>query len=289
MAIRFTSTLIAKRRRMRPLEAFRCFQRLVRDREDTEQVFHIIRALYGRSLQKGLLAFATTPDGAARLRERVSLPAVLDQRDWLRALPSDSVGHAYLQFMETEGLTAAGLVAESEKFGARYPDWDDDLKWYGNRLRDTHDLYHVLTGYGRNPLGEAVLLAFTNSMDPNPGLMFISFMGCREIASIMPRSAPVMAAMMEGRRLGKRAEPIAAQDIVSLMGEPLADARRRLGIGKPETYLRAYRDLQRTRGVSDPVPILLIRHAEPAAAGALPRTPASQDWDIARQPISLSI
>ena len=38
-----------------------------------------------------------------------------------------------------------------------------DERWMGERLRDIHDLFHVITGYGRDALGELCLLAFTNA------------------------------------------------------------------------------------------------------------------------------
>ena len=40
-------------RRMRPLTALRAFQKLIRDKEDTAQVFEIMRALTGRSDARG--------------------------------------------------------------------------------------------------------------------------------------------------------------------------------------------------------------------------------------------
>src|SRR3546814_8993300 len=62
--------------------------------------------------------------------------------------------------MEREGLTAQGLVDESLKFRRGKPSHDDMLELYGNRLRDTHDLFHIPTGYGRDALGEQCVLAF---------------------------------------------------------------------------------------------------------------------------------
>ena len=65
----------------------------------------------------------------------------------------------YIAFMKREGLSAAGLVAESHKWAPPENLPRDLTQWYFDRLRDTHDLFHVLTGYGRDALGEASLLA----------------------------------------------------------------------------------------------------------------------------------
>ncbi len=230
--------------RRRPLKAWRHMQRLIADKEDTEQVFHIIEALNGRSLERNFKAFVDTPEGRRHLRDRVYLPPLLDDRDWIRALPDGTVGRAYLAFMEREGLTAQGLVEESERFRSASRAYDDDFLWYVNRLRDTHDLFHVLSGYNRDALGEASLLAFTYSQNPGAGVIFIAFMGCRTIARHAPKEARIMDCFHEGRRNGAAASKIVREDIIALMHEPLEAARKRLCIRKPEAYYRALRILE---------------------------------------------
>ncbi|MEZ5998869.1 MAG: Coq4 family protein [Hyphomonas sp.] len=216
-------------------------QKLLADKEDTEQVFHIIEALNGRSLLNNLEAFAATGAGRAQLARKAYLPPLLDDHSWIRDLPEGTVGRAYVDFMEREGLTAQGLVDESEKFRSAAKDYDDDLLWFGNRLRDTHDLYHVLSGYGRDALGEACLLAFSYSQNPGRGVIFIAFMAARQISKSLPKEARVMDCLWEGRRNGRAASQIIQEDILQLLREPLEDARRRLGIRTPEGYLRALR------------------------------------------------
>src|SRR3546814_8645278 len=76
--------------------------------------------------------------------------------------------------MEREGLTAQGLVDESLKFRHGKPRHDDKMELYGDRLRDTHDLFHILTGYGRDALGEQCVLAFSYSQTPSWGTLFIA-------------------------------------------------------------------------------------------------------------------
>src|SRR3546814_13155116 len=94
-----------------------------------------------------------TSDFGRKLMEREPyLPDLLDDHRWIDELPEGTVGHAYVTFMRREGLSAAGLVAESDKMGRQQ--FDDQLQWYSNRLRDTHDLFPILTGYGRAALGE---------------------------------------------------------------------------------------------------------------------------------------
>lgn len=225
--------------RVRPLKAWRHMQKLIRDKEDTEQVFHIIEALNGRSFERNFDDFINSPDGRLRLKQRGCLASRLDDHSWIRVLPEGSVGRAYLEFMKREGLTARGLVEESEKHRAGLRHFDDDYLWFANRLRDTHDLFHVLTGYNRDALGEASLLAFTSSQQPGNGILFIAFMGCRTIARRAPKRAQIMACFREGRRNGRLAQKIVRQDIEALMHEPLEAVRERLGIRPPVAYHHA--------------------------------------------------
>ena len=56
-------------------------QRLIADKEDTEQVFHIIEALNGRSFEKNFYEFVESPEGQALLEKREYLPPLLVDED----------------------------------------------------------------------------------------------------------------------------------------------------------------------------------------------------------------
>ncbi len=226
--------------KFRPLKAWTHMQRLIANKEDTEQVFHIIESLNGSSTLKDFERFMATEQGQAQLRKRTFLPPILDDHAPLHQMPDGSVGRTYAEFMEREGLSAAGLVAESEKRPAPWRDIKDDLLWYGNRLRDTHDMMHILTGYGRDALGEAALLGFTHSQHGGLGVSFIAFMGGRQIAKAAPRDARIREVIREGRRNGKLASRIIEQDIEALLPRQLDEVRRELNIHEPAAYHRAH-------------------------------------------------
>ena len=148
------------------------------------------------------------------------------------------------------GFTAAGLVAESYKFLPLEKRHEDLTEWYFNRLRDTHDLFHILTGYGRDALGEASLLGFSYEQNHNPGILFIAYAGARQIKKETGTSAPIFAAINEGRRLGKAAKKLAHMDVEKVMREDLAAARERLLVGKPETYFRCL-EIMKSEGLNE--------------------------------------
>ncbi|MGL5837768.1 MAG: Coq4 family protein [Sphingorhabdus sp.] len=224
----------------RPLKALHHFRKLIADKEDTEQVFHIIEALRDRRFNRSAERFFASPAGRRVLAADEYLPRLLDDHDRLCKLPANSVGQAYVRFMKKEGLTAQGLVDEFDRFRAGRPHYDDLIERYSNRLRDTHDLFHVLTGYGRDALGEQCVLAFSYSLNPSWGLLFIAWAGAREVKKQVQSDVPIYAAVREAQRIGRAAINIAQEDIEALLAEPLVEARKRLNIIEPATYRRAH-------------------------------------------------
>lgn len=227
-----------------PIKAWRHFRKLVADKEDTEQVFHIIESLKGRRSTQRAIDFVRSQKGRALMQRGNDLPAMLDNHPrWADCGPNTLAQH-YIRFMKREGLSAAGLVAESNKFKPPEDRPQDQLEWYFERLRDTHDLFHVLTGYGRDALGEACLLGFSYEQNPSPGVLFIAYAGTRELRKQTRSKAPLMEALREGRRLGRNAAQLAHQEVESLMYEDIDEARARLGLERPEVYYRCLEILE---------------------------------------------
>jgi len=232
-------------RRIRPLKAYKHFRNLIKDKEDTTQVFNIIEALDGSSLEKDYKKFMTSSEGQERFAAHKDLVPLLDNHTALRQLPMGSVGQHYCDFMENQGLSAQGLVDEYDRWGKTLEDiYPADIAWYGNRRRDTHDLMHILTGYSRDALGEACVLSFTHSQRGGLGIYFIAHMVPFEIRKEAPKGSPVWKAVREAKKNGKLAENIIKQDIMALMAENLEDARKRLNIKPASQYNRVHKMMQ---------------------------------------------
>jgi ubiquinone biosynthesis protein COQ4 len=211
--------------------AWRALRNLIADAERTDQVFEIVRALSGNSFERAYQRFAATPDGQRLLAERPSLLATLTDRAALTALPEGSLGRTYAEFMAEAQLDAAGLVeAEQmaeENFAKDVP-FDADREFFGDRLRDMHDLWHVLTGYGRDEAGEAANLAFTLGQMWNPGIASIVLAG----AVIGPKDATLgwQRYLFKAWRRGRRGARLTSVPYEELLALPLSEVRRRLGI-----------------------------------------------------------
>ncbi|MFN3864395.1 MAG: Coq4 family protein [Erythrobacter sp.] len=249
----------------RPLRAIRNFRMLMKDKEDTAAVFRIFESLPSKNFIPRVAQLALSERGTYLRQSEPCLPEILDDHASLRRTPKGSLAHAYCDFMEAEGLTAAGLVAESERTGrARFPDL---VEWYINRSRDTHDLFHVLTGYGRDALGEAAVLLFTHGQSPSQGHLLIGYAGAANIKKMAKGTkAPVFAAVREAHRIGKGAPPLIAQPIRQLLERPLEDVRAELRIAKPQKYRECHR-IWRAEGI-DPYNLLARSKPAPEVAAA---------------------
>lgn len=252
--------------RYRPLRAVHNFQKLMKDKEDTALVFKIFESLPSRDFLPRVKALALSERGEALRSTEPNLPEILDDHAALRQTPKGSVAHAYCDFMEAEGLSAAGLVAEYDRVGRpRYPDL---VEWFINRNRDTHDLFHVLTGYGRDALGEQCVLLFTHGQSPSQGHLLIGYAGAANIAKMARGSkAPVFGAVREAHRTGKGAPQLMAQPIRELLARPLEEVRRELRIPEPVAYRECHR-IWAAEGI-DPYDLLAsTKPAEPELLAA---------------------
>lgn len=245
--------------------AIKNFRLLMKDKEDTSLVFKIYESLPSKDFLPRVEGLTLSERGEMLRRTEPCLPEILDDHAALRRTPKGSLAHAYCDFMETEGLTAAGLVAEFDKLGR--PKFDDLTQWFMERSRDTHDLFHVLTGYGRDALGEQCVLLFTHGQSPAQGHLLIGYAGAANIKKMVWGSkAPVMGAVNQARRTGKGAPRLIEQPIRELLAQPVDEVRRALNIPEPTKYRDCHR-IWREEGI-DPYDLLASekRDAEPATA-----------------------
>ena len=197
-------------------------------------------------------SYRTPAADAARaaLRADPRIAPLVAERYWgawpspaeLRALPADSLGRAYaLWFAAAGGQPLPDPLQE--------PGRDGDDRWLHQRVRHTHDLWHVVCGCPPSPAGEAALSAINVMQLRWPGsamLIGADLMHrCLEgpasdhLQPEAPRDAQLESVPAEpdvglavayGLELGAVCAPLLAQRWEEGWGEPLAAWRERLGI-----------------------------------------------------------
>tara|TARA_B100001179_G_scaffold227966_1_gene211304 strand:- start:1676 stop:2605 length:930 start_codon:yes stop_codon:yes gene_type:complete len=241
-------------------KALRHFRILVKDKDRTDELFGVLDALPWRSVGEEAGAFVASDLGRRLYQSEPYLPDILDDHDFLRQMPKGSFADTYCNFMESEGLTAAGLIEEANVTRKGAVKLQDGVEWYNDRLRDTHDILHVLTGYGRDTLGEQCVLAFLFHQRPSPGHLFLGWAGTLLMKAKLKTKAPVLRAFLQARRNGRLTQRIAEQPILELLPLPMEEVRRRLSIPEPTYYYQAL-ETWRAEGI-DPHALL----AKPTAS-----------------------
>ncbi len=215
--------------------ALRAVRGLIADPERTDLVFEILDSLSGPAFERSYRRFCDTPQSARLRTEKPILIDRLRDHEGLAALPVGSLGRAYLDFMTRGGLSADGLV-EAEQIATKQtaslrPEVDDEHEWFGNRMRDAHDLWHVVTGYGMDDAGEGGLLAFTLAQVPNAGIALI--VGAAALVGPWRDRLHWPRYLLEAWHRGRLTPDLAPTAWEELLPLPLAEVRHRLGVPSP--------------------------------------------------------
>lgn len=229
---RTTESRVSRPRRQWVVAA-KALRRLLADKEDTGQVFEIMRALNGNSTARNYRRLLSTPAGGRLAYERVELAERLMDDAWLDSFAPGTVGAVYRDFIRSENLSAEGLAEIGRQANVR-SELPHPYAWFGRRTRDTHDIWHVLTGYHRDGLGEACLVAFSYGQTGSLGWAVIA-LGAALRSRGGPRH-PYARAIWQGYRRGKAAGWLPGEDYEQLMAEPLDAARRRLNLTPATVY-----------------------------------------------------
>jgi ubiquinone biosynthesis protein COQ4 len=202
---------------------------LMRDPDDLPQVFALIESLAGTAPHRLLRRFERSASGRIIIAEQRDIVPILTDREALRRLPEGSLAHAYLAFVEREGISAEGLQAAAREGQRRKP---GPFTFVRNRMRDTHDLWHAVTGYQGDVLGELALLAFLTAQHWNTAVAAIVAAGLAKGWMVKGGTSLILDAWSRGRH----AEWLPAQPWEELLALPLSDVRDRLKVGPPPRY-----------------------------------------------------
>ena len=223
--------------------AAKALRALVHDPDDLPQVFTIIDALSGTTVDRLAARLRRSPGGEELLERSSELARVLCDRHKLRALPEGSLGRAYLAFVEAEGISAEGILEASVQ-GRTGGERSNDQERIHTLLRDSHDLWHALTGYHGDIVGEIALLAFTAAQTKNPAIVAIVLVA---LAKGLARGH--LGLVVDGFRRGRAAAWLPALDWVALLARPVEELRVELNVGAPRVYDPVRSEALREAGV----------------------------------------
>ncbi len=221
-------------RRHRPewRRAFTALRQLLEDAERTHLAFEITLALDGGTAANSLERMLAHREGRRLLREQPSLLGALGDREALEAMPDGSFGRAYLEHIDRYGLEPGKLIELGRNAGGDSASDDPDIVWAAQRGNLEHDLWHVLTGYGADPLGEATLLAFSLAQTRSRANLLLTLGASLRTVRVIGLSW--IPYVWKSWRRGRAAVCLSALPYEKLLPIPLDEARAIAGIEPPE-------------------------------------------------------
>lgn len=110
-------------------------------------------------------AMLASPTGRRILRDRPRITSETLSMEYLRSLPKNTVGRAYVDWLDREG------VSPDTRDTVRYID-DEECAYVMQRYRECHDFFHAITGLPIMIEGEIAVKAFefANTLLPMTGL-----------------------------------------------------------------------------------------------------------------------
>ncbi len=193
---------------------------LFRDPDRLDEVFAIADGLADDHTIDQIIDHVRRDAGAARaLAER---PRVALDLARLRRLPAGSFGRETARFLDERGLDPGALPHRPA---------DDARSFVRAHLYETHDLWHVATGFDTDVAGEVGLQAFYLAQFPARlaailiGLMFLNTFAFR-----FDDRDRRMDEMVRGWQLGRAARPLFGVRWNDLWELPLGEVRTRLGL-----------------------------------------------------------
>lgn len=213
------SSLSALARWKRALVALR---KVLADPDQTDQVLEFLSVINsGRRSDARIAQFYADPAGQALYAQHRAIDSRTVDLDALAALPEGTLGHAYAKFLRSHGLSP-------EVFDGSPPGIRDPRRSYVvQRMRQTHDLWHVVTGCETDPAGEVALQAFTFAQVRSPGSAILAITGALRGMRQKPGIVRDVIALY---RLGVRARRLPSFAWEDHWATPLSEVRGMLGL-----------------------------------------------------------
>lgn len=221
---------------VRPIAAISAAAQFLMDVEQTHHVFRLTDALDNEQNERNYQRYIKTEMGAKLESDGFDLGAHLSDRTRMETYPSGSLGRAYIDFLDREELDLGMLLAAEEVAERAYSHLDEPRRKFISAGTANHDLLHVLTGYGREPLGEALLLTFTAQQFSLRGIAMLSHMMAMREWAQRP-AMPILQLLGEAKTVAKKMIWIAEIDWREVLPLDLDEARASLNVSAPQAYL----------------------------------------------------
>jgi len=200
--------------------ALRAFEVLLDDPGNAYYGPLVNACLDSETYAKMARAWRESPGGRQLLDERPTLQGRELDLDALARLPEGTLGHEFTRYFRSNGI---------EPFITAFP-VATDVDYLSKRYRETHDLFHVITGYATDELGEMELQAFVlGNLGVRQAVLILAYSIPRQIQQNGLRSLTAYFARLRAAyRRGQRSRELLSVAYEQLWEQPVAVLSRLL-------------------------------------------------------------
>lgn len=201
---------------------------LFRDPTRTESVYDIEDGLrHTKATQLAVEYLKSDPAVDRIIAERYLAPHL--DLDSLFALPADSLGHTYAAYIKESNF---------EPNFYRKVEVTDDTSYIFLRLRQTHDIWHIVTGFSTDVAGELGLKAFELAQTHRTMSLILLAGGLLSILSKSPADLDrTLECVAIGYRSGAKSRRLLSQKWEEQWSKSVSDWRKELGIEVTNVYV----------------------------------------------------
>ncbi len=146
-------------------------------------------------------------------------PARIDLQK-LQTLPEGSLGRCYADQLINQGITPDTLIDPSPVTNAN--------EFVIHRLKETHDIVHVLTGFGVDGISEIGLQGFNLAQNRSPLAVMLIFGSMLSSLQNDDPLEPLLRALAHGFQMGLDAELVVGRKLEEGWERPLQEWRKEL-------------------------------------------------------------
>jgi ubiquinone biosynthesis protein COQ4 len=201
---------------------------LFRDPTKTASVYDIEDGLRHTKATQLALEFVKSDPAVAQIIAQRYTPPPLDL-DALLALPTDSLGYSYAAYIKESNFDPNFY---------RNIEVKDDISYVMLRLRQTHDLWHIVGGFSTDVAGELGLKSFELAQTHRTMSLILLTGGLLSTLTKSPADLDkILECVALGYRSGAKAKPLLAQKWEEQWSKSLSDWRQELGIEIATVYI----------------------------------------------------
>ena len=174
-------------------------------------------------MEQCIARFRALPGGAAMMDDRY--PPLQPDLEHLGRMAPGSLGHGYATLIR-------GFNYDPEFFRPRPV--DTAARWLTQRIATTHDIHHVVSGFGTTEEGESGVLAITATQIGFPAYLSLNYATQLSFYRLqLPRFPGLSRAISHGSTIGFSAAPFCTARWEEGWELPVQEWRQRLGMHHP--------------------------------------------------------